>query len=78
MAQRPIPKKLLTQTPTQQVLLLLSEAAVLLAKAQMLTAKGHDYRAEDLHKFRRRLNIKIRRFEAHPVGAAAYRYEQTG
>lgn len=72
-----MPKKLLTQTSTQQVLLLLSDAAVLLAKAQMLVAQGHDSRAADLQKFRRRLNTQTRRFEAHPVGAPGYRYEQT-
>jgi hypothetical protein len=58
-----------------KVLSLLDEAAGRLSEAQMLLAQAGDSRAEDLQKFRRRLNTQSRRFQAYPVGSPNYRYD---
>jgi len=60
----------------QKVLSLLDEAAGKLSEVQMLLAQAGDSRAEDLQKFRRRLNTQARRFQEHPVGAEKYCYDQ--
>lgn len=61
--------------PTRKVLGLLNEAATLVSSAQMELAQCGDRRADDLQKFRRRLNTQIRRLEDHAVGKPGYRYD---